>query len=137
MRLPKYSMGIGDRFAHQGLAQLDAVIEANRQLAAAQGASASAVIAPVWNKSHREHKIVGSRPDDVRAVEFLAAHTRYRGDAQAVERILAALGDRGVMDVVIGRTPFGLIVQELMGYEATEGWLAHVTPLSYQKAITW
>jgi hypothetical protein len=58
MHLPKYSIGIGDRFAHQGTAQLDAIIRAGRQ-----GVS----LAPVWNKSHREHAIVGSHPGDVRA----------------------------------------------------------------------
>ncbi len=58
MRLPKYSMGIGDRFAHQGIAQLDAMIQARRE---------GVAIAPVWNKSYREHSIVGSRPEDVRA----------------------------------------------------------------------
>ena len=55
MRLPKFSMGIGDRFAHQGVAQLDAIIESGLD------------IAPVWNKSHREHTIVGSSPADVRS----------------------------------------------------------------------
>jgi hypothetical protein len=58
MRLPKYSLGIGDRFAHQGPAQLDAVIRARQQ---------GLLLAPVWNKSHREHAIVGSTPGDVRA----------------------------------------------------------------------
>jgi len=58
MKLPKYSIGVGDRFAHQGVAQLDALM-----LARGQGVA----IAPVWNKSHREHSIVGSRPADVRA----------------------------------------------------------------------
>jgi len=58
MRLPKYSLGIGDRFAHQGPAQLDAVIRARQQ---------GLALAPVWNKSHREHAIVGSTPGDVRA----------------------------------------------------------------------
>jgi hypothetical protein len=58
MRLPKYSIGVGDRFAQQGKAQLEALI-----LAREQGVE----IAPVWNKSHREHTIVGSRPADVRA----------------------------------------------------------------------
>lgn len=57
MPLPKYSMGIGDRFAHQGSAQLDAMLAAERQ---------GVAVAPVWNKSHREHTIVGSRPADVR-----------------------------------------------------------------------
>ncbi len=57
MFLPKFSMGIGDRFAHQGTAQLDAIIEAGRQ---------GVRVTPVWNKSHREHTIVGSSPADVR-----------------------------------------------------------------------
>jgi tagaturonate epimerase len=57
MRLPKYSMGIGDRFAHQGIAQLGGFVEAKRE---------GMVIAPVWNKSNREHTIIGSRPGDVR-----------------------------------------------------------------------
>jgi len=58
MKLPKYSIGIGDRFAHQGRAQLRAVLKA-----AEQGVD----IAPVWNKSHREHEIVGTKPAAVRA----------------------------------------------------------------------
>ncbi|HLA83572.1 MAG TPA: tagaturonate epimerase family protein [Thermoguttaceae bacterium] len=58
MQLPKYSIGIGDRFAHQGKAQLRAFMKAR---------SSGARIAPVWNKSHREHTIVGTRPEDVRA----------------------------------------------------------------------
>ncbi len=57
MQLPRYSLGVGDRFALEGPAQLDALIEARRQ---------GAEIAPVWNKSYREHTIVGSRPADVR-----------------------------------------------------------------------
>jgi len=58
MQLPKYSIGIGDRFAHQGSAQLDAILRACQE---------GVDVAPVWNKSHREHTIVGSRPADVRA----------------------------------------------------------------------
>jgi hypothetical protein len=57
MKLPKYSMGLGDRFSHQGMAQLEGLLEAQRQ---------GIVIAPVWNKSNREHTIIGSRPGDVR-----------------------------------------------------------------------
>ena len=67
MQLPKYSIGVGDRFAHQGAAQLDALI-----LARHDGTD----IAPVWNKSHREHTIVGSRPADVRAEADHAVQAR-------------------------------------------------------------
>ena len=58
MNLPKYSMGIGDRFAHEGKAQLAAFVKAK-----AQGVD----VAPVWNKSNREHNIVHSEPASVRA----------------------------------------------------------------------
>jgi len=58
MRLPSYSLGVGDRFARQGKAQLAALVRA-RDL--------GVTIAPVWNKSNREHQIVGSRPAEVRA----------------------------------------------------------------------
>ena len=57
MILGKHSFGIGDRFGHQGRAQLAALIEAK-----AQGLD----ITPVWNKSNREHGIIGTAPADVR-----------------------------------------------------------------------
>lgn len=56
--LPKYSLGVGDRFAHQARAQLQACL-----LAAEQGVT----VVPVWNKSHREHTTIGSAPPSVRA----------------------------------------------------------------------
>jgi hypothetical protein len=58
LELPKYSLGIGDRFGREGRAQLEALLRASRQ---------GVPITPVWNKSHREHTIVGSHPGDVRA----------------------------------------------------------------------
>ncbi len=58
MQLPRFSMGIGDRFAHQGNAQLAAFVRA-REL--------GVDVAPVWNKSNREHLIVHSEPPSVRA----------------------------------------------------------------------
>lgn len=53
----KYSMGLGDRFGHQGSAQLKAIIEAGKK---------GVDITPVWNKSNREHIIIGTQPGDVR-----------------------------------------------------------------------
>lgn len=55
--LGKYSLGLGDRFGHQGLSQLNAIIEAGRK---------GIEITPVWNKSNREHNIIGTEPGDVR-----------------------------------------------------------------------
>ncbi|MDR2498714.1 MAG: tagaturonate epimerase family protein [Tannerellaceae bacterium] len=54
MLLDKYSFGIGDRFAMQGEAQLRALMRASKAI--------GTDIAPVWNKSNREHIIVGSTP---------------------------------------------------------------------------
>lgn len=51
-------MGIGDRFGRQGEAQLAAMDAAARS---------GVTVAPVWNKSHREHTIIGTAPDAVRA----------------------------------------------------------------------
>ena len=58
MTLPKYSMGIGDRFAQEGAAQLEAFVQAAR---------CGIQVTPVWNKSNREHNIVGTEPSSVRA----------------------------------------------------------------------
>ena len=56
--LGKFSIGVGDRFAHQAKAQLQACIEA---------AHAGVEVIPVWNKSNREHNIIGSEPSTTRA----------------------------------------------------------------------
>jgi len=79
--LPKYSIGIGDRFGRQARAQLEACI-----LAARSGVD----IIPVWNKSHREHTILGSKPADTRraaaqAVELLGWHKPYFVDADHIK----------------------------------------------------
>jgi len=57
MNLGKYSFGIGDRFCHQGKAQLTALMKA---------AGLGFDITPVWNKSNREHTIIGTEPADTR-----------------------------------------------------------------------
>ena len=63
-------------------------------------------------------------PDDLAAYEFWVGDTSYSGDAAAVQGMLEALGEMGVTDLPIGRTPFGLLVQEHMGYEAVAYALA-------------
>jgi tagaturonate epimerase len=66
MRIEKYSMGVGDRFGHQGVAQLKAFIEAEKL---------GIDVVPVWNKSNREHGIIGTSPRNTR----LAADTAVAG----------------------------------------------------------
>ncbi len=56
--LAKYSIGVGDRFARQAKAQLQACIKAGEE---------GIDVVPVWNKSNREHTIIGSSPEQTRA----------------------------------------------------------------------
>ena len=66
IKLAKYTMGCGDRFTLQGKAQLAAYVDAREQ---------GIEVIPVWNKSHREHSIIGTDPNLVRkeADEAVAA----------------------------------------------------------------
>ncbi len=80
MELAKYSMGVGDRFGHQARAQLAAIIKAR---------SLGVAVAPVWNKSFREHSIIGTCPCDVRiavnqAVNALSFTGEYHVDADHI-----------------------------------------------------
>ena len=56
LTLERFSFGVGDRFAHQARAQLRAF-----QMLARDGID----VAPVWNKSNREHTFIGSEPQSV------------------------------------------------------------------------
>lgn len=81
MRIGKYSFGIGDRFSHEGEAQLKALVRAGEEL--------GIDFVPVWNKSNREHQIVGSHPVDTRkeadsAVCALAYDKPYFVDADHI-----------------------------------------------------
>jgi tagaturonate epimerase len=70
--LGKYSIGMGDRFGHQGNAQLKAIIEASRK---------GIDITPVWNKSNREHTTIGTEPGDVRIeADFVTKNNGFRKD---------------------------------------------------------
>ncbi|MDD2706400.1 MAG: tagaturonate epimerase family protein [Verrucomicrobiae bacterium] len=57
MKIEKFSMGVGDRFGRQAKAQLCAL-----SMACEQGS----VVVPVWNKSNREHTLIGTKPAQTR-----------------------------------------------------------------------
>jgi len=67
IQLPRFSFGVGDRFAHQAESQLAAF-----EWLAAEGV----VVAPVWNKSNREHSFIGSEPASVRSAAAAAVAAR-------------------------------------------------------------
>jgi tagaturonate epimerase len=80
LKLPRFSVGVGDRFAHQAKAQLAACVLA---------ADAGVVVVPVWNKSNREHMIIGSEPSQTRkaadaAVQDLGWSKPYFLDADHI-----------------------------------------------------
>ncbi len=79
--LGKYSFGTGDRFGKEGEAQLRAVLQAWEN---------GAEVTPVWNKSHREHETVNSKPHLVReeanaAIKALNFSGKYFVDADHID----------------------------------------------------
>jgi hypothetical protein len=88
--LGKFSFGMGDRFGHQGKAQLQACINATEL---------GAEFIPVWNKSNREHTFIGTEPSSLRAeadnaVKSLGWKKPYHVDAdhirlETVDRFIA------------------------------------------------
>ena len=75
-----FTFGVGDRFAHQACAQLAAFVTASTH---------GVEIVPVWNKSNREHTIIGSEPSGTReaadtAVTALAWEKEYHLDADHI-----------------------------------------------------
>lgn len=109
MQLDKYSIGIGDRFGQQGLSQLRAL-----QLAS----DADVHISPVWNKSNREHEIIGTHPEDTRreadeAVRVLSWRGPYFVDA---DHIGASTVDRFIQS----SDYFTIDVAEFIGTRAPE-----------------
>jgi hypothetical protein len=79
-KLPRFTFGMGDRFGRQGEAQLQAVLDARE---------GGLDVAPVWNKSHREHTLIGTLPPSLRkeadaAVESLGYAGPYFVDADHI-----------------------------------------------------
>ncbi len=82
LEIGKFSFGMGDRFAHQAKAQLEAC-----RLASQNGIE----VIPVWNKSHREHTTIGSEPPSVlaaaqKAVADLGWDKPFHIDADHINR---------------------------------------------------
>jgi hypothetical protein len=121
MQIPKYTFGVGDRFGHQGQAQLKAFLAAREQ---------GIDVYPVWNKSNREHNLIGSNPEDVRveakeAIESLGWKGAYFVDAdhinlKTVDRFIEA-SDFYTLDVADD-------VGKPSSVQATEHFLAIVQP---------
>ncbi len=116
MKIQKYTIGIGDRFGHEGQAQLQAFIKAR---------AAGVTVIPVWNKSNREHTLIGTSPADTRreadtAVQALNWNDAYYVDADHinVKNVdgFISHSDFFTLDVAdyIGQTPAPASVQDFL-----------------------
>ena len=109
MILGKFSFGIGDRFSHQGKPQLAALIKAKQK---------GFDITPVWNKSHREHTIIGTTHADTRkeaddAVAVYGWNEPYLVDADHI-------GLNNVDEFIAFSDFFTLDVADYIGKKADE-----------------
>jgi hypothetical protein len=114
LHLGKYSIGMGDRFAHQAVAQLRACVLAHQ---------AGAEVVPVWNKSNREHTTIGSEPESVRAAADAAVRKlewtgEYHVDADHI--------NLGTVDRFIGSSDlFTIDVAAYIGKEIDRSAIYH------------
>ena len=92
--LEKYSFGIGDRFTRQGTAQLEALVAAKKL---------GVDLVPVWNKSFREHSIIHTQPDTVRAEADAAVKTLGWKDSYYVDADHIGLKN---VDIFLGASDF-------------------------------
>jgi len=113
MHLEKYSFGAGDRFAKQGQAQLRAIMQAERD---------GVAVTPVWNKSHREHTIIGTEPGSVRAEADAATQALGWQGSYFVDADHIGLNN---VDLFIDSSDFfTLDVADFIGKEANESDIA-------------
>jgi hypothetical protein len=109
MNIEKYSIGIGDRFGQEGAAQLRALQRAAEQ---------NVHIVPVWNKSNREHTIIGTEPAATRheaneAVRTCGWKGSYYVDADHI--------GRGTVDRFLPHSDFFTIdVADFLGKETDQ-----------------
>jgi len=116
MQLAKYSMGVGDRFAQQGKAQLSAM---------RQALQLGTEVVPVWNKSNREHQIIGTKPESVRreadeAVNALGWDRSYHVDADHI-------GLKTVDGFMAASDFFTIDVADFTGKSVEEGEIGRFT----------
>jgi hypothetical protein len=128
VQLAKYSIGVGDRFAHQARAQLKSCIEAARE---------GVEVIPVWNKSNREHMTIGSDPRTTRAaadaaVAALHWEKPYHVDA---DHINAGTVDRFLTSCDFYTIDVANLIGQAAAPEAVEGFIARHPELQEELQI--
>lgn len=126
---------MGDRFGNEGSAQLAAIEEINRL---------GVPIVPVWNKSNREHELVGTLQESVRAEADQAVQTARwtKGYYVDADHITRSTVDKFIdssnfftLDVAqyIGKPADPLIKQDFIGRQNTNKSLAEGGALSLEQ----
>ena len=114
--ISKYSVGIGDRFGLEGAAQLRAFQAAR---------DGGVTITPVWNKSNREHSLIGTRPEDVRAEAAAAVKSSQWAGPYFVDADHIGLA---TVDKFLAASDFFTIdVADLIGKSASDSSIAKYT----------
>jgi len=127
-KLPRFSAGVGDRFASEGRAQIRAA-RAMRQT--------GVELALVWNKSFREHSIIGSSPADQRA----AADAAVKAEAWDLPYFVDAdhIGLKNLEPFLAHCDFFTIDVADAIGLKAPEptleAFLTKAAPLVRDHAV--
>jgi hypothetical protein len=82
--LGRFSIGVGDRFGFEGVAQLAALSAARQD---------GILVTPVWNKSNREHTLIGTCPSDARAAADAAVREAGWSDPYWLDADHISLGN--------------------------------------------
>ena len=137
MKIGKYSFGVGDRFAREGVNQLRALVEAEQKF--------GVHFVPVWNKSNREHQIVGTEPMETRreadaAVAALGYQGQYFVDADHinlgnVDRFIEA-SDFFTIDVVPAIREAGRIYRHIAEKKGADNFVTEVSMDEVDEAQT-
>jgi uroporphyrinogen-III decarboxylase len=61
--------------------------------------------------------------EDLDILEYIVTHTEVQADHERINSVLSQIGDMGVADLAVGRSPFGRIVQDYVGIEQTAYWM--------------
>ena len=68
-------------------------------------------------------KYVVETLEDLDILEYIVTHTEIRADYAHINSVLSQIGDMGVADLAVWRSPFGRIVQDYVGLENTAYWM--------------
>jgi len=68
-------------------------------------------------------KYVVETLEDLDVLEYIVTHTKVRADYEHINSVLSQIGELGVADLAVWRSPFGRIVQDYVGIEQTAYWM--------------